>query len=190
MSDTEFERRVAAAMRAPVATSEGARARVMDRVRAAASVSMPRRAPRFGPFGAARHSLVGLALAAGIGSVTTLSAVLPAGGAGAAREATSIVIGDSLVSTLRDTLRLVRLIFDDRGARSVAVVGDFDGWSAATPLRREGTSARWSATLALRDGEYRYAFLVDGERWVPDTPGGGDRAPRGHGTLRVAPAAH
>jgi 1,4-alpha-glucan branching enzyme len=79
------------------------------------------------------------------------------------------VIGDSVSSTLRDTLRLVRLIFDDSTAHAVAAVGDFNGWRAtATPLQREGRTARWSTTVALRDGAQRYAFVVDGTRWVAD----------------------
>jgi hypothetical protein len=179
VSDVELEQRVTAALRGDVPGSAAhrrdvpmaasAKARIMERVRETARETareMPRRpAPAFGR--GARHSIVGLALAAGVGSVTTLSALLPPGGAsGAARTA---VIGDTVVATLRDTLRLVRLMFDDPGAREVAVVGDFNGWRAgSTPLARDGATRRWSATLALRDGAHRYAFVVDGTRWVPD----------------------
>jgi hypothetical protein len=141
----------------------------MDRVRAAAAAGVrPRRdlaplAPR-----SARHSIVGLALAAGVGSITTLTALAPAaqrGHDGAMQQ----VIGDSVVATLRDTLRLVRLMFDDSLAHQVAVIGDFNGWRAEqTPMRLDPTTRRWSATLALRDGAHRYAFVVDGTRWVPD----------------------
>jgi hypothetical protein len=165
VSDVEFEQRVSAALRSDVPADSHARARIMERVREAAR-DVPRRpAPSFGR--GARHSLVGLALAAGIGSITTLSALLPpAGGVGATRTA---VIGDTVVSTLRDTLRLVRLMFDDPRAREVVVIGDFNGWRAgATPLAREGATHRWSATIALRDGAHRYAFVVDGTRWAPD----------------------
>ena len=167
MSEVEFERRVAAALRAPVAMRDDARERIMHRIRDVARAGAPRRralpiAPR-----SARHSLVGLAMAASIGSVAVLSVVVPRGGA-AGVERTG-VIGDSVVATLRDTLRLVRLIFDDPGARRVAVVGDFNDWQAsATPLRRDASSTRWSAVVALRDGDHRYAFVVDGARWVPD----------------------
>jgi hypothetical protein len=165
VSDVELEQRVSAALRRDVPTDSRAKARIMERVRETAR-DVPRRpAPSFGR--GARHSLVGLALAAGIGSITTLSALLPpAGGPDALRTA---VIGDTVVSTLRDTLRLVRLMFDDPGAREVIVVGDFNGWRVgATPLARDGATHRWSATLALRDGTHRYAFVVDGTRWVPD----------------------
>ena len=127
MSDVELERRVAAALHAPVTVSEGARERVMRRVREAARAGGPRRrvaplAPR-----ATRHSLVGLAMAASLGSVAVLSAVTthPASEVGER----SGLIGDSVGATLRDTLRLMRLI---------------------------------------RDGDHRYAFVVDGARLAPD----------------------
>lgn len=165
MSDLEFEDRVAEALRRDVPTSGDARSRIMQRVREA-SRELPRtRAPFFAR--GARHSIVGLALAAGVGSITTLSVLRPSGGA--AGDGPTAVIGDTVVSTLRDTLRLVRLMFDDAGARDVAVVGDFNGWLAgATPLARNPVTRRWSATVALRDGAHRYAFVVDGTRWTPD----------------------
>ncbi len=189
MPDLDFERRVAAAIRAPVSIDEHAKARVMERVRAAASTARPRRPDGARPFGAARHSIVGLALAAGIGSVTTLSVLMPGSGTDAARAASATVIGDSVVSTLRDTLRLVRLIFHDDGARRVAVVGDFNGWREnATPLRRGAGSPRWSVLLALHEGEHRYAFVVDGTRWVPDGTRGTEPVDgrQLYGILRVA----
>jgi hypothetical protein len=166
VSDVEFERRVSAAMRRAVTTDARAKARIMERVRDA-SRELPRQRSAFFWRGA-RHSVIGLALAAGVGSVTTLSALLPPGNAADDGQRTG-VIGDTVVSTLRDTLRLVRLMFDDAGARQVAVVGDFNGWRPGeTPLARVAATHRWSATLALRDGAHRYAFVVDGTRWVPD----------------------
>lgn len=55
-------------------------------------------------------------------------------------------------------------------ASSVALVGDFNDWHAATPLhpvtsREKGV---WSVTVPLAPGRYRYAFVVDGVRWEPD----------------------
>jgi hypothetical protein len=168
VSDLEFERRLAAALQARVHTDARAKAAVMDRVRAAAAAGVrPRREVPFASR-SARHSIVGLALAAGVGSISTLTALAPA--ARRAHDgAMQQVIGDSVVATLRDTLRLVRLMFDDSLAHQVAVIGDFNGWRAEqTPMRQDPTTRRWSATLALRDGAHRYAFVVDGTRWVPD----------------------
>jgi Glycogen recognition site of AMP-activated protein kinase len=166
-----FERRVAAALHAdvPLGTDERARQRVMERVRVAAAEGHPvRRAGR--PWHRlARHSLVGLSFAAGIGGISTLSAIVPSAQRDMGQGLSSVVLGDTVVATLRDTLRLVRLMFDAPDARRVAVAGDFNRWNvAATPLARDERTQRWSVTLALREGEHRYAFVVDGTRWVPD----------------------
>ena len=169
MSDW-FERRVARALRSDVALGgdDRARHRVMERVRQAATEGYPVRRRGEPWLRRSRNSILGLSLAAGIGGLSTLSAVVP----DARREASalsSVVIGDSLVSTLHDTLRLVRLMFDAPNARRVAVAGDFNRWdAAATPLARDARSHRWSVTLAVRDGDHRYAFVVDGTRGVPD----------------------
>ena len=169
MSD-EFELRVEAALRAPVGgDDERARRAVMAGVRRAASAGhAPRRSSA--PWGVgARHSIIGLAFAAGIGGITTLSALVPAARRDVASEVSSVVLGDTVVSTLRDTLRLVRLMFDAPTASRVSVAGDFNQWGAQpTTLARDPESRRWSVTLALRAGEHRYAFVVDETRWVLD----------------------
>ncbi|MBI2615603.1 MAG: isoamylase early set domain-containing protein [Gemmatimonadetes bacterium] len=55
------------------------------------------------------------------------------------------------------------------GAQSVALVGDFNGWDkAATPLRATGSGGAWVVTVPLPPGRYRYAFLIDGTRWLAD----------------------
>ena len=51
---------------------------------------------------------------------------------------------------------------DAPGAKSVKLVGDFNGWDAgATPMRRM-PDGRWMASLELHHGHHRYVFLVDG----------------------------
>lgn len=140
----------------------------MERVRRASADGHPVRRRGESWLRPSRNSLIGLSLAAGIGGLSTLSAVVPASHPEVAG-LSPMVIGDTVVSTLHDTLRLVRLMFDAPSARRVAVAGDFNRWDAeATPLVRDGRSRSWSVTLALRDGDHRYAFVVDGTRWVPD----------------------
>ncbi|HVG44099.1 MAG TPA: glycogen-binding domain-containing protein, partial [Longimicrobium sp.] len=53
------------------------------------------------------------------------------------------------------------------GARSVSLAGTFTGWKPAVALRR-GEDGEWTALVPLRPGVHDYAFVVDGERWVPD----------------------
>jgi len=165
-----FERRVAHALRSDVSVGdELARRRVMDRVRQAAAEGHPVRRRGEPWYRRQRHSIVGLTLAAGIGGLSTLSAMLPGAQGAAGERLGAVVIGDTVVATLHDTLRLVRLMFDAPDAQRVEVAGDFNGWGATpTPLVRDERSRYWSVTLALHDGEHRYAFVVDDTRWTPD----------------------
>jgi hypothetical protein len=165
-----FERRVARALRSDVSLGdEPARRRVMERVRQAAAEGHPIRRRGLPWYRRQRHSIVGVALAAGIGGLTTLSTIVPAAQRDAGERLGAVVIGDTVVATLRDTLRLVRLMFDAPDAQRVEVAGDFNGWGASpTALVQDERSRRWSVTLALRSGEHRYAFVVDDTRWIPD----------------------
>ena len=55
------------------------------------------------------------------------------------------------------------------GASSVTLVGDFNDWSqTATPLAPAPGDGVWAVTVPLSAGRYRYAFLVDGDRWLTD----------------------
>jgi len=173
----EFERRIATALRASVGVDLRAKRMVMEHVRRAAAQGHPRRRPDAWTR-ITRHSIIGLAFAAGVGGVSTLSAILPRVQRDDSRMTSSVVLGDTVVGALHDTLRLVRLMFDAPNARRVAVTGDFSPVVAgATPLARGADGRQWSVTLALRDGEHRYAFVVDETRWVPDPRA--DRVARG-----------
>jgi hypothetical protein len=168
-----FDRRVARALRSDLALDgELARRRVMERVRRAAAEGHPiRRGEAW--YRRQRHSIVGLTLAAGIGGLSTLSALVPAAQRDAGERLGAVVIGDTVAATLRDTLRLVRLMFDAPNAQRVEVAGDFNGWGASPiALEQDERSRRWSVTLALRSGEHRYAFVVDDTRWTPDPRAG------------------
>ena len=58
---------------------------------------------------------------------------------------------------------LVRFGIDAPHARSVSVVGDFNGWrSAASPLHRSRSGERWEVEMPVGPGRHLYAFLVDG----------------------------
>ena len=193
MSEIDIERRIARALRAPVFSSPRAKAAVMEGVRRAVRDGAPPRALPFAGGRASRNALIGVALAASIGSITTLSAIGPAAGVPRGDGAvTSTVIGDSVVDRVRDTLRLVRLMFDAPSARQVAVIGDFNGWRTnATHMQRDLRTGRWSVTLALHDGQHRYAIVVDNTRRVGDAAGrSGDASGHVYTLLHVARAAN
>ena len=66
-----------------------------------------------------------------------------------------------------DPTQTIELTLDANASTRVAVVGDFNNWDPhATILTRRGQ--RWSTTVRLRPGRYRYTFLVDGAHWVAD----------------------
>jgi hypothetical protein len=68
-----------------------------------------------------------------------------------------------------DTVHVVRFVIAAPDARAVALVGDFNGWSAeSTPLVPTGRGGVWSVSLPLEKGQHEYAFIVDGKRWVAD----------------------
>jgi hypothetical protein len=203
---------VAQALRAPVATDPAGKRRLMRRVRAAGApdrAGVPRRAGWPSRHGLA--PLAGLAAAAAFAGVTVLGAgraalapVAPSV-AGALRDTLLVAVrpalGDRLGDTLghallRDTLRLVRFALVAPAASRLALVGDFNGWDpTATPMLAVAGSTDvaprvWTATVPLRVGTHRYAFLVDDTRWVADPAAAraADSAGRARSTL-VVPAA-
>jgi hypothetical protein len=55
------------------------------------------------------------------------------------------------------------------GAESVSLVGDFNDWDARlTPMRADRDGRLWTVTVPLAAGRHRYAFLVNGVRWLAD----------------------
>lgn len=52
-------------------------------------------------------------------------------------------------------------------ARYVALAGDFTAWKPTYTLVR-GEPGVWTVVVPLDPGVHDYAFIVDGERWVPD----------------------
>ena len=66
-------------------------------------------------------------------------------------------------------MQLVRFVFVDSGASSVALVGDFNEWTkGATELKPSGAPGVWSVSVPLTPGRHEYAFIVNGTRWVAD----------------------
>jgi serine protease AprX len=78
--------------------------------------------------------------------------------------------------------RLV-FVFHDDHADSVAVVGDFNGWSQGATLLRRNGSGLWSAQImAPGAGRFEYKFIINGQRWIDD-PSNGMKAPDNYGGL-------
>lgn len=144
--------RVISELRRPVHVDPDAKARVIDEVR-----RIGRRGPTAGtrPFslsGRGRYWAAALATAGAAAALLTVALIKSGPGDGQS-----------------SGTQVVQFVYVGREASRVYLVGDFNDWEpSATPLQRSVTGAVWSVTLSLAPGQYRYAFIVDDERWVVD----------------------
>jgi len=168
--DDEFAERIAQPLRAPEVLAPDFEARLM--VQARAEVARQRAVQAHRSWWTTRRMvmaspLAGLALAAGIAALAAISTLTVA--RRATRQAPSVAV-------LHDTVQLVRFVFADSSARTVSLVGDFNGWARErTPLHATARAGVWSVSVPLTPGRHEYAFIVNGERWVADPLSPGNR---------------
>jgi len=62
---------------------------------------------------------------------------------------------------------LVQFRLDAPQASEVALAGEFTEWQPIYPLKRSEPGI-WTVVVPLEPGIHDYAFIVDGERWLPD----------------------
>lgn len=61
----------------------------------------------------------------------------------------------------------VRFVLMQPGARSVALAGSFNQWSATSyPLVRDGSRGLWTVVVPLPPGEHLFMYVVDGTQWI------------------------
>ncbi len=170
-NDDPLIARVAAELRRPIEARPGLEARVMAAVRQAPP-ALPARAwawlrePRL-----TLSPLGGLALAAGIAAVAIVGGLALGGGQRVRAGAGTVEAPAGPAAR-----PLVTFVLVAPRARTVSLAGDFDGWDrAGLPMRREA-SGIWTVDIPLAPGRYRYAFVVDGRRFVadPTAPRAGD----------------
>lgn len=158
--DDAFAARVAAGLRAAPRADEG----FVERVMATVESSEPRDARRWWlrPRTLRASPLAMLAMAAALAFVA-IGASTIASRLGAARAPQT--------AAMRDTVYLVRFVFTDAAARSVALVGSFNDWTKdATPMTQTAPGV-WSVTVPMPAGRHEYAFILrdaSGERWAAD----------------------
>ena len=96
-----------------------------------------------------------------LASVLTLCIAVPATffiGVNARRETTG-----------PERVYIVRLVYEQGNAEQVAVIGDFNNWqNGAAEMRRIPGTSLWAIEIPLREGLYRYAFLIDEKEWKAD----------------------
>ena len=57
-------------------------------------------------------------------------------------------------------------------AQQVSVIGDFNSWNPNANRMIRQPDGQWLASLELRHGYHRYAFLVDGKRVLDQNAAG------------------
>ena len=73
------------------------------------------------------------------------------------------------VSATVPSIVYVQFVFADRKAKSVNVAGDFNAWdTSSTQLSDVDGDGVWTGLVALRPGQHKYMFVIDGKQWVTD----------------------
>lgn len=171
--------RAVAALRLPVREFDGLDDRIMSAVRQATADEQSSRARRW----TAARFTVRLSPLGALAAAAALAGVLLGGVWAGRRSAVESLPDHQLATSLtapsaRDdsgaAAQSVRFEVAAPGAARVALVGDFNEWDpAATPLQATRRNGVWSVTVPIAPGRHEYAFVLDGERWIPDP-----RAPR------------
>jgi len=103
--------------------------------------------------------IAGLAMAAGLVAVTALGTL--------SVTRRGLVASTVTSQAVHDTVTFVRFVFVG-DAKSVALVGDFNGWGGETTVMTRASTGAWTVSVPMTKGRHEYAFVVDGTRWVPD----------------------
>ena len=172
-------------LKKPVTERSERKARIMARIRTMPPVRSGRIAGVFGaflevlvrrrtitvsPLPAVVCALV--ILAAAVAGGRMMRAHVPIDRDEARRYGTHIVTREEalrLAVAARPGESLVRFVLKSPEASSVSVIGDFNNWDPAVSiLRQEGNGGLWTVIVPLQAGRHEYAFIVDGEYWLPD----------------------
>ncbi|MCJ7773771.1 MAG: isoamylase early set domain-containing protein, partial [Desulfobacterales bacterium] len=63
----------------------------------------------------------------------------------------------------------VTFAFQKTGIKEVSVIGSFNDWEPEShEMRFDRERSQWVLTVMLPPGQYEYAFLINGEKVVPD----------------------
>ena len=64
---------------------------------------------------------------------------------------------------------IVKLIYENRDAEGVHVIGDFNNWNSdGYGMKRIQGTHIWTVDISLDEGVYKYVFLIDNTEWVVD----------------------
>ena len=67
-----------------------------------------------------------------------------------------------------ETVYFVRFAIERKGAKEVALAGDFNQWTPVSLVPSSKQEGLFTVELPLSAGIYAYSFVVDGKQWVAD----------------------
>jgi len=73
----------------------------------------------------------------------------------------------AVVAAVRSPQVFTQFVLTAPNAKQVAVAGDFSGWQPVHAMTRSDNGV-WTVVVPLDPGVHDYAFVVDGQRWIPD----------------------
>ena len=114
--------------------------------------------------------LAGLAVAAGLVAIITMSVLSTNPSAQLASTATqdsAIFLPGPYRQVAATAMVSAPFTFIDRTARSVAVVGNFNDWDTTRNVLTRTSDSVWTANIPLLPGRYEYQLVVDG-KWIAD----------------------
>lgn len=118
--------------------------------------------------------LAGLAVAAGLVAIITMSVLRTVPGKEVARANTTdtlpVLIPDHFIPVAAPAAPVAvasPFTYIDRHAKSVAVVGSFNDWDATKDVLTLTSDSVWTGTVPLMPGRYEYQLVVDG-KWIAD----------------------
>ncbi|HTE47965.1 MAG TPA: glycogen-binding domain-containing protein [Gemmatimonadaceae bacterium] len=131
--------------------------------------------------GAPRPRLVGVWSVAGLAAAAAIvgfvaRGVLTSRSAGAVRTQQSVAtaVSPSVMRTAgrsnADVLPVPRqFVFENKNARRISVVGDFNNWNpASAPMTRSSDGTLWSTIVPILPGRHVYGFMVDDSLFTLD----------------------
>ncbi|MBI4975852.1 MAG: isoamylase early set domain-containing protein [Spirochaetes bacterium] len=79
-----------------------------------------------------------------------------------------LTVSIGIVSFVQQRARTVVIRYAGGGVRTVALVGEFNNWNPAAAAMRRCSDGTWEVILKVPAGRYRYQFILDGSRSIPD----------------------
>ncbi len=79
----------------------------------------------------------------------------------------------------KNIIKPVNFLCISPDAKTVSIVGEFNGWDPAANLMKKHVDGSWQAQVIVNLGHHQYAFLIDGKLTLDPRANGTARNPQG-----------